>query len=151
MLMKSVSTLQSFLSLSLHPLILNGSKQLPNGPAPSQLMETFSSKNSAELCLWAGALTLLRLWLSHFYHRGGRGCQLLCAQERVGSRAEGMVINGGSCLRGIKLSSEWRQTMTCSARSPPLTRSNKALRRLLFLRVLLLAGASGDTGGKIQR
>lgn len=36
-------------------------------------METFSSKNSAELCLRAGALTLLRLWLSQFSpQRGAR-------------------------------------------------------------------------------
>lgn len=36
-------------------------------------METFSSKNSAELCLRAGALTLLPLWLRQFLPRGGGG------------------------------------------------------------------------------
>lgn len=38
---------------------------------PSELMETFPSKNSAELCLRAGTVVLLRLWLRQ---RGAR-CQ----------------------------------------------------------------------------
>lgn len=76
-----------------------------------------------------------------FYHRGGRGCQLLCAQERVGSRGEGTVINGGSCLN----SEHALLTLLLKLGS------DKALRRLLFLRVSLLAGASGDTSGKIRR
>lgn len=42
---------------------------------PTELMETFSSKNSAELCLRAGAVVLLRLWLSHSSPQRGARCQ----------------------------------------------------------------------------
>ncbi|MEQ2266593.1 hypothetical protein XENORESO_011792 [Xenotaenia resolanae] len=59
-------------TLSAHPYGM-GLKELLNGTIPSKIMETFSSKNRAELCPWAGALTLLRLWLRQCFTTEGEG------------------------------------------------------------------------------